>query len=71
MKLSSKPRHFAPMKKSGVPNKNTRGHKSHGGAKTPARKSNLAMEIVRMMFGALPRRTRRVFMEQERALNKK
>ena len=70
MKMSSKPRHYAP-RWTGMDNKNHSGHRSHGGAKTPARARNLAMEFVRFMMGVLPRRTRRVYMEQEAALQKK
>jgi len=63
MKYSNAPRHFAPHKKV-TNNKNYPGHKSHGGM--ASRRKNLAAELVRLLFGKLSRRTRRVFMEQER-----
>jgi len=64
MKYSSAPRHFAPHKKV-TNNKNSPGHKSRGGMGA-ARKKNITAELVRLLFGKLSRRTRRVFMEQER-----
>jgi hypothetical protein len=71
MKLSTKPRHVAhhsaPMN-----SKNEPGHRSMGGhgITSFARKLPNPASIVRMIFGALSRRTRRVFMDQERAIAK-
>lgn len=68
MKFSNKPKHYAARGK-GCPNKNQRGHRSDGGLKSN-RSMPTAMEIVRMIFGKLGRRARRVFFEQQRAINK-
>jgi hypothetical protein len=72
MKYSTKSRHFAPHKKV-ESNKNRPGHRSGGGLHNNrnSRNNNIAASLIQLFFGKMSRRTRRVYMEQERALRQK
>lgn len=69
MKYSNKPRHYAPKNTNGgLKNKNQPGGRSRTGFSLS--RPNAIAGIVAAIFGKLPRRTRRVFLQQQAQLSK-
>jgi hypothetical protein len=68
MKYSNKARHFASTARTIVSNKNRPGHQSLGGSKVTPNKSDAVKQFAHMLLMGLSRRTRRVFIQQENAL---